>query len=180
MSLILLTGSASSFAFNVNDCVLAGMKGVASDAAARQIRFACDRKWEEHKKQRLQQLTKEFGESLDVETLEVANNYEEISPGRYTISITNRSTSDTVTFVRLEVSPAPAGPNTPCVREGGQWVPYKLSLKPKASVKLLYSARVPSNCLTLIHARGRAPSWSDVALTSVVKAQDIDPFLASE
>lgn len=180
-SLITLLGLAMSVdaatAFNLNDCIINGMKGISSDAAARQIRYACDQKHKEYKSERTEKLLKDFGEVVDVDILEASKFYSPEGPGFYSIEYTNRSGEKTITFLRMEVTPAPAGPGTDCDTNKRRVYAYKLLVKPRASIKLMYPSTTSSNCLTPTIVLARPPSWKDVSLSSVVKPLEKDPFI---
>ena len=129
-SLITLLGLAmaadAAIAFNLNDCIINGMKGISSDAAARQVRFACDQKHKEYKSERMEKLLKDFGEVVDVDILEASKFYSPEGPGFYSIEYANRSGEKTITFLRMEVTPAPAGPGTDCDTNKRRVYAYKL------------------------------------------------------
>lgn len=172
--------SNAADSFNVNDCIINGMKGVSSDTAARQVRYACDQKKYEFKAQRLEALSKEFGEPVEIETLEADKNFDLEGPGRYSTSLTNKSPERVVTFVRLEVTPAPGGAGTVCDTEKRRVYTYQIALKPRASIKLVYPSSVPYHCIRPVLALGRAPSWKDVSFSSSASPSEKDPFAGLE
>jgi hypothetical protein len=153
------------------------MKGVSSDMAARQVRYACDQKYKAYKQERLEQLSKEFGEPLEVDVIEADKYYNAEEPGFYSMQYFNKSNEKTVTFVRLEVVPAPGGPGTECDLAKRRVHAYKVTLKPRATIKLIYPSSAPSNCLAPLVVLARAPSWKDVSFSSSAKPSDKDPFL---
>lgn len=163
-------------AFDLNDCIINGMKGVSSDIAARQVRYACDQKHREHKQQRLEQLSSEFGEVVDVETLEAGKYFNVEDPGFHSMQYTNKSSEKTVTFVRLEVIPASGGPGTDCDMTKRRVHAYKLTVKPRAAIKLVYPSSAQSTCVNLLVVLGRVPSWKDLSFSSSAKPSDKDPF----
>ena len=170
----LAVGAAHSF--DLNDCIINGMKGVSSDAAARQVRYACDQKHKAFKQERIEQLLKEFGEPLDVEVIEAGKYYEVEEPGFYSTQYSNKSNEKTVTFIRLEVVPAPGGAGTSCDFTKRRVHAYKVTLKPRAAMKLVYPSPYPSNCVNALAVLGRAPSWMDVSLSSAARPSNKDPF----
>lgn len=168
--------AGAALAFDLHDCIINGMKGVSSDMAARQVRYACDQKYKEYKQQRLEQLSKEFGEVVDVDTVEAGKFYSVEEPGFYSMLYTNKSSEKTVTFLRVEVIPAPGGPGTDCEISKRRVFAYKVSVKPRASIKLVYPSPNPSNCVTPLVVLARVPSWKDVSFSSSAKPSDKDPF----
>lgn len=175
LTLFLSAGLAHA-AFDLNDCIINGMKGVSSDVAARQVRYACDQKHQELKRQRQDELSIEFGEPVDVVTFEMDKYTNIEEPGFNSMRYTNKSPDKTVTFVRLEVVPAPDGPGTSCDVSKRRVYAYKVTMKPRTDVKLIYPASASSNCLTPLVVLGRTPSWKDVSFSSSVKPIDKDPF----
>lgn len=163
-------------AFDLNDCIINGMKGVSSDIAARQVRYACDQKSKEYKQQRLELLAREFGEVVDVDTVEGGKFYEVEAPGFYSMLYTNKSAEMTVTFLRVEVVPAPGGPGTNCDMTKRRVFAYKVSIKPGASTKLIYPSAHPSNCVTPLVVLARVPSWKDISFSSSARPSEKDPF----
>lgn len=179
LTLSLSVGLANA-AFDLNDCIINGMKGVSSDTAARQVRYACDQKNLSHKQQLQDELLKEFGEVLDTETLEKDKYFKVEEPGFNSIRYTNKSADKTVSFVRLEVVPAPGGPETLCDMSKRRVYAYKVTMKPHADVKLIYPSSATSNCLNALVVLGRPPSWKDVSFSSSAKPVDKDPFAGLE
>jgi hypothetical protein len=172
--LTLAFGSAHSF--DLNDCIINGMKGVSSDLAARAVNNACNQKQRAFKDARMVQLVKEYGEPLDVEMLEADRHYVVEGPGLYSMRFLNKSSEKTVTFIRLEVVPAPGGPGTDCDTTKRRVYAYKVTVKPLASIKIIYPSVVPSNCVSTRVALGRTPTWKDVSFSSSAKPIDKDPF----
>lgn len=163
-------------AFDMNDCIINGMKGVSSDMAARQVRYACDQKFKKHKQQRLEQLAKEFGDVVDVDTVEAGKFYQVEEPGFYSILYTNKSAERTVSFLRVEVVPAPGGAGTTCEMSKRRVFAYKVSVKPGASIKLVYPSAYPANCVTPLVVLARVPSWKDISFSSSARPSEKDPF----
>ncbi len=172
-----LVAVTAAHSFDLNDCIINGMKGVSSDVAARQVRFACEQKNTAFKQARMECLMTDFGEPLELDTLVEPENYIEIAePGFYSKKYLNSSNEKAVTFVRLEVMPAQGGPGTACDVSKRRVHAYKVMLKPRGIIKLIFPSSQPSNCVSRLVVIGRAPSWSDVSFSLSVKPTDKDPF----
>ena len=149
-------------AFDLNDCIINGMKGVSSDVAARQVRYACDQKFRAYKADQLAKLEKEFGEAVDVALAEQATHFEIAGPGKHSVQITNREASRALTLIRLEITPAPGGPGTNCDATRSRVLAYKTLVKPGSSAKLVYPIAAESNCISVLSLHARASTWRDL------------------
>lgn len=162
--------------FDLNDCIINGMKGISSDTAASQVRFACNQKNKAYKDARIENLMKEFGEEMEVALLEEDKYYAVEEPGFYSIKYTNKSNGKAVTFVRLEVVPAPGGAGTACDFDKRRVHAYRVMLKPGASTKLIYPSSFSANCISPLVVLGRVPTWKDVSFSSSARPASKDPF----
>ena len=180
-ALFLSVGLTNAAAFDVNDCIINGMKGVSSDIAARQVRLACDQKNVSYKRQIETELSKAFGDVMDAATLEGDKYFVIEEPGFHSMQYTNTNVDKTVTYVRLEVVPAPGSPpDSPCDRSKRRVFAYKITMKPRTTIKLIYPAQASANCLRLVGVVGRAPSWKDVSFSSSAKPAETDPYEATD
>lgn len=170
----LMTSSAS--AFDLNDCIINGMKGVSSDVAARQVRYACDQKQRAYVAERQLKFEQEFGEALDTELLELATHFELAGAGKHSIQVTSKESSKAVTLIRLEVAPTPAGPGKACDPTKSRVFAYKVMLKPTQKVRLVYQSAGDSNCISVVSANARPAKWSDVAFSSSADPMPKDPL----
>lgn len=166
----------SANAFDLNDCIINGMKGVSSDVAARQVRYACDQKLRAYKAEELSKLEKEFGEAVDVVLAEKAKFYEIAGLGKHSIQITSRDASRTLTLVRLEIMPAPGGPGTNCDPTRARVFAYKTLIKPGGSAKLVFPVAADSNCISVESVHARATTWRDVSFSTTIDPLAVDPF----
>lgn len=174
LSTFLMTNSAS--AFDLNDCIINGMKGVSSDVAARQVRYACDQKERAYIAERRLKFEQEFGEALGSELLELASSFEFAGPGKHSIQVTSKESSKAVTLIRLEVAPAPGGAGTTCDRAKSRVFAYKVMLKPAQRVKLVYPSAGDSNCVSVASANSRLAKWTDIAFSSTADPMPKDPL----
>ncbi len=176
LALALIHGTV--YAFDLNDCIINGMKGVSSDVAARQIRWACEQKDQEYKKQRTQQLLRDYGSPLDTEALKMEKNWAFDEIGFHSMEFINTTSDRTVTYVRLSVAPAPnSPPGAPCDPSKERIHAYTITLKPGARIKLIYPSSVEKGeCISLKGALGRPTSWKDVSFFSSAKPADNDPL----
>lgn len=177
----LALGAATSHAFDFNDCIINGMKGVSSDVAAGAVRTACRQKLSAFEADRKEQLMKEYGEPQELDTLEGSAYHTVESPaGFYSSSFLNTSHEKTVRYIRLVIAPAPGGPGTDCDFSKRKVYAYSILLKPKASHKLVYPSATPANCLVLLNVFAKTPTWRDVSLSSSSKPIEKDPFAGLE
>lgn len=172
---IVSTGLAHA-AFDVNDCIINGMKGVSSDRAAAQIRYACDQKNKSYKQQLRDELAMEFGEILSIENLDMEKHTNAEDTGFNSTRFTNKSPDKTVTYVLLELVPAPGGLGTSCDSTQRRTHSYKVTVKPGAAIKLVYPNPTPFYCLSVMAVMGRPPSWKDISFSASAKPSAKDPF----
>jgi hypothetical protein len=175
----------SAHAFDLNDCIIKGMKGVGSDLAAAQVRYACNQKRLEARKVRLAALYKEYGEALDIESIEQASNFGTEQTGLHFLQVKNKSRDTVVTLLRLEVVPVSDNPyakyvpgytGPSCDQSKSRKFAYSVTLKAFETLKLVYPSTAQSECLSIVSALGRAASWKDVSFSSSAKPDDRDPF----
>ena len=166
--------SGSTWAFSLNDCIINGMKGVSSDIAARQIRWACQQKYDEFKRQRLQELARDFGEAVEADSVEQAKYWMPEDAGFHSMEFTNKSTEKAITYIRLTV--APALKDAPCDYLKQRVHSYKITVKPQTKVKLIYPSSAPSECINPDVILARPASWKDISFSSSAKPLEKDPF----
>ncbi|MGT2430653.1 hypothetical protein ACU4HD_21900 [Cupriavidus basilensis] len=173
--LVAMVCAGPAQAFDMNDCILQGMKGVSSDVAARQIRYACEQKLKAYKLQRSESLSKEFGSAIDKDDLELAKFYNVEGPELYSLQFTNKNPSKTVRYIRLDVMPLWGQPKL-CDWSKSRTYAYEVTVKPGAAVSLIYPSPVTSNCLIPSLVLARPVSWKDVSLPFSIKPADKDPL----
>ena len=146
--LALFIGASLAFAsdaradFSVNDCILDGLKGVSSDAAARLVRSACEAKkqefrrqseakQEEFRRQRVDELEQQYGASVSLDTVQVADRLDREGDELWAIKVANldRQSDRIVAYVLIGISPAP-GQGLPCLESKEVEVAYKVAIRP--------------------------------------------------
>lgn len=186
-----MLSSSITYAGPYEDCVLSGMKGVSSDAAARAVNQACRAKINEARKAKQET----YGSAMrDDEYSFSEDKYVGThDDGFVSETFKNKSSYKTVTYVALMVMDGDYYKykksdyldfegEAAWQKERSQTYYYKLSLKPNAEIKLLY--RKPrtkpwfSNVVTVL---GRESKWSDAMSPSawggdVVKPESKDPL----
>lgn len=162
------------FAFSINDCLINGLKGVSSDLAVRQIRFACQQKYEEFKRRRLRELSKDFGDIIEATTIEQAGYWILEEAGVHSIEITNKNSDKTITYMRLFVIPAQK--DMPCDDSKKKVYAYKITIKPQGKIKLIYPSSDVSECIIPDIIMARSKNWKDISLLSSSKPIENDPF----
>lgn len=165
-----------AYAFDLNDCIINGMKGVSSDVAARQVRFACDQKLRAYQAQHVARFEKEFGETVDPELAEQAKFFEVVEQGKHSMLITSKEATRALTLIRLEITPAPSGPGTDCDVTKSRVFAYKTLVKPGGTIKLIYPTVAQSNCILVLSAHARPSTWRDISFSSTVEPLTVDPF----
>jgi hypothetical protein len=168
-----LSSTAGAAAFSYNDCILDGLKGVASDAAARMVREACmSKSKEDTARQRAKDqeaatrqsnaLKDEYGANISTDLMILDKSYKHESNGSSSVGISNKAVADhtTITYVMLLV-------DTGGCWGSGQAYSYKLVLSPGTSTRLRFPhpGTEEKLCLSIIEAKGRPSSWRDIILS---------------
>lgn len=188
---ILVLLSTQSHAGPFEDCVLAGMKGVSSDAAARAVSQACNNKRNEVQKERREKLGLPM--KGDEYVWSESNQFDNSENGFMSEIFKNKSNYKTVTYVALEILDAdfyeyknPIFPTydfegqTAWQKERTQTYYYKLLLKPNSATKLLYrTPRTKTWWSKATIVLGRESKWSDSISASTggtTKPESKDPL----
>lgn len=151
------------------------MKGVSSDVAARQVRMACQSKKDEYKKGIAKTLEREYGELIANDKMLKSKYYEEEGAGFSSMQYTNQTTNKTITFIRLRIAPAPAS-GAQCDFSKQFFHTYRVKVKPRDNISLVYPSPTGSDCVDLVTVRGLPTSWSDVSFSSKAQPLANDPF----
>lgn len=196
---VLVLLSTQSHAGQYEDCVLTGMKGVSSDAAARVVTQACRNKDIEADRKKQEKLG--FPMKDDEYAFNENNGADTHQDGFYSHTFRNKSNYKTVTYVALEILDADYYEYKTSIfkemglgfladdfvdeaawkRERSQTYYFKLSLKPNAVTKLLYrTPRTKTWRSKVATVLGRESKWSDSISTSAwgdtVKPEPKDPL----
>lgn len=163
--------SSFVYAFDKNDCILNGMKGVANETAAREIQKACRQKSQDEKRKILDQVLKEYGDVTDEDLLA-----RETNANSGEVQYRNNSDDKVITFVRLAVWPVSDNPVLLCKSEAMHAYNYRLTLKPGKTVNFSYPSRATTDCVKTWVVFGREGSWKDVSLLSSATPSDSIPF----
>lgn len=179
---LLILAPTHSMAFDVNDCILEGLRGVTSDRAAAYINKACLAKQEAYRQQQMQLLTQEYGESIRPDYVLVGD-YVAESEGVGSVQVTFASemAAKVLGYVALSVAVG-----------GGGWCKfdfetnalettyvYKLAVKPGGSARLIFPYKAGGACVQIAAARARKSTWREVSTSSPVKPLEKDPFADS-
>jgi hypothetical protein len=152
--------------FSYDDCILNGLKGVASDTAAVMVRHACESKKLEHHRALEARLEAAHGAELTYDELKLlaVKDWSSSSSRFFETRIANQSGSSglTLTYVRLQVS---------SVRDGychqSRGYSYSLRLAPGDAAVLQFPAvdgPPPERlCIDVAYGRGRTATWTDKA-----------------
>lgn len=178
--LLLLFISLSAHAqkdFDVNDCIIDGMKGVASDAAAKMIKEACERKQQERPEWKVEQYRKQLGKVADVDTLKITELSTDAEIGFNSMVVRNDDPDRLVTFIRIKATPAPIF-GKECDYLQTKFETFRVAIRPGASARLLYPNRGgQESCVMLVTVFAREPATTDMPSLVPVKALTRDPLL---
>ena len=170
---MLLLLSMRLYAGPYEDCVLSGMKGVASDAAARAVNQACRNKDNEARKEKQAKMGLPMRD--DEYAWSESNNFENQANGFVSEIFKNKSNDKQITYVALEVLDAdyyeykkPSflaydfDGESAWKRERSQTYYFKLLLKPNEVTKLFYRMpRTKTWWTKVTTVLGRESKWSD-------------------
>lgn len=176
LGLLPLAANAQSFPYD--DCVLQGLKGVSSDAAARMIRQSCENKRTEFTRQKDKKNNEEYGVDDRTSILEDHSKGYSLEPNGYISSeYKNTSKDDTkwISYVRLSVQAT--NKDGYCDYSTIKYYSYKTSIKPGAISRFFFKA--PSSksiCFDVSAVRTKPYKWSDFSLSSSFKPLDKDPL----
>lgn len=157
----------AALAIDVDDCVLNGLKGVNSDAAARMVRQSCENKVANQKRQ---QLSTKYGGKID-EKLALDSWDSDYASKAVKVTVKNEL-QKTVTYAELSIS-APTA-NGSCPYPENRKHLYAVKIKPGSRVVLvvpggtsLISKDGRTSCISVRAVRGREPSMLDVSVGAV-------------
>lgn len=167
-----LGGHLGAVAMDVDDCVLNGLKGVNSDAAARMVRQSCESKVAN---QRRQQLSAKYGGKI-YEKLTLSNWDTDYANSSVKVTV-NNDLQQTVTYAELSISPPMA--NGSCPYPETRKHLYAVKIKPGSRVVLvvpggtsLISKDGRTSCIFVNAVRGREPSMLDISVGAVEPLTD--------
>jgi hypothetical protein len=169
---IALISNVVAVAGEVDDCVLSGLKGVSSDAAARMVKQACESKVAAARKDRLIQ---KYGEKVyEQMPVEVWNSW--ASTGLR--AVLRNASSLTATLVEVSFSKPDSQNN--CTAPPAKKELYRVKVKPGSNGTFLVRDvtsvidKTGAICIDAIMVRGRQPSTFDVSIGS------FEPYSANE
>lgn len=192
-SLVLFSGIALAGAYD--DCVLNGMKGVSSDAAARLVAQSCRNRITEAKKAKVEA----FGSTLSEDEFVYVNGEGSVQThedGYFSQALKNKSSFKSITYVALNIKDGdyydykeakwggvlinPEG-RAKWESERSRTYFYKLSLKPGNEVRLMFrKPRIDAFYAEVTTVLGREAKWSDTISTSAfssnIKPEPKDPL----
>lgn len=161
-----------SAALDVDDCVLNGLKGVNSDAAARMVRQSCENKVANQKRQ---QLSTKYGGKID-EKLALDNWDADYANKAVKVTVRN-DLQQTVTYAELSISLPMA--NGSCPYPENRKHLYSVKIKPGARIVLVVPGGTSfiskdgrTSCISVSAVRGREPSMLDISVGAVEPLTD--------
>lgn len=149
-------------ALDVDDCVLNGLKGVNSDAAARMVRQSCESKVASQKRQ---QILAKYGEGINSNLTHVEWNYYANDDLKVTLK---NDLSKTVIYAELSISKPK--PNGECPYPVSRKHLYEVKAKPGSRLVLIvpggaaFVSKEGRLCTSSTALRGREPSVLDVSI----------------
>jgi len=170
--LVALIAHGAVGAGGVDDCILNGLKGVSSDAAARMIKQACESKVTAARADRL---IKKYGDKVNVQLpVEGWNSW--ASTGLR--AVLRNASSLTATLVEVSFSKPDSKNN--CTAPPSKKELYRVKIKPGSNGTFLVRDvtsvidKTGAICIDAIMVRGRQPSTLDVSIGS------FEPYSANE
>lgn len=160
-TLLLGAAATGAQAFDYNDCIINGMKGVQSDQAARLVRDACRQKQQDQLAAKRQKFVDKFGALTSSGEAAVSDQFYVASAHQHDVTLTNQSKDKTLTLIRLMVSPSDST---------GQWCEpskavehwYELALLPGKTIRLRYPPPATTNyCFNGDNVHARPSTWTD-------------------
>lgn len=178
IAISLFSFAANAQTFSYDDCVLQGLKGVSSDAAARMIRQSCENKRTDFYRQADKKVNDEYGVDDSTSILEdYSKSYSLESGGYASNEYKNISKDDTKLISYVKLSVQATDKNGYCDYSSTKYYSYKTSIKPGSTGSLLFKA--PSSksiCLNVTAVKTKPYKWSEFSLSSSFKPLDKDPF----
>lgn len=171
--------SLSSYgqSFNYDDCVLQGLKGVSSDAAARMVKEACNNKRLESYRQADKKINDEYGEEDSSSVLEETTKfYSTESGGNISKEYRNASKDSNKMVSYVKISVRGVDKSGYCDFATSKSYAYKTSIKQNSTVSLIFPKATESLCIDVISVRTKPYKWSDFSISSSVKPLENDPF----
>ena len=163
--------------FDVNDCIIDGMTGVANDAAAKMVKEACERKGQERPEWKVEQYRKQLGTVANIDTLKISEFSTDGELGFHSFVVRNTDPVRTVTFLRIKATPAPIA-GKECDYLQTKFETFRVTILPGASARLLYPSRGgQESCVMLVTAFARESAPTDTPSLAPVKALPRDPLL---
>ena len=163
--------------FDVNDCIIDGLKGVANDAAAKMVKEACERKAQERPEWKVEQYRKQLGTVVNSDILEIFGLSTDEEIGFHSFLARNTDPVRTVTFLRIKATPAPIA-GKECDFLQTKFETFRVTIQPGAIAKLLYPNRGgQESCVMLITVFARDSAPTDKPSLAPVKALPRDPLL---
>lgn len=170
--------AVSAQSFSYDDCILQGLKGVSSDAAARIIRQSCENKRTEFHRQADKKINDEYGADDNTSILEDYSKGYSLQSGGYASNEYKNISNDQsklISYVKLAVQAIDK--NGYCDYSTTKYYSYKTSIKPGATASLFF--KVPSSksiCINVTAVKTKPYKWNEFSLTSSFKPLDMDPF----
>jgi hypothetical protein len=173
LPLLMFPGAACAQSFDFDDCMLNGLRGVASDSAASMIKRACESKREAAGRHAKAALASEYGAAMPAAAIEQLLDVYPPGPdgsGRTVVKVMNKS-NGTLTYLRMR-----AGTGSDGLCWDASQSQYHLVLPPGSTAFLRLpadTAIAPPICIAVGYVRARESSLADHWRSMSVKT--IDP-----
>ena len=157
--------NAWSTEFSYADCLLAGLRGVGSDAAASMVKRACEQKQHEQKALAEDELRIRYGDELSYERLQqiVVSGWQRVDPTTGHVRLTN-NLELTLTYSRIRVGYAAEG--GACKDERAFAYESPISPGALAAVALPLPNYATGLCVRVVYGRARPLTWRDQLFAS--------------
>lgn len=168
-------------AFSYNDCIINGMRGVSSDAAANAVRVACLAKKKEYEGKPYANFVREYGEVLEKRLYEINSGPLGSSSKKSdwkSKNFRNISSSTTIRYIELVVW-VPSGGYCWYSTDAKRYI-YTGRIKPMSSMRLAFPPPTEAEggiCVDVRDVRGVPSStWEIGSLSDEVLPVDKDPY----
>ena len=165
--------------FDINDCIIDGLKGVQSDIAAKMVKEACERKQQQRPDWKVEQYMKQLGSVIDTGSVELLDSFTNAAPGYHGLLVRNTDATSTVTFIRLKITPAPVA-GKGCDYLQSKFETFRLNIPPAMTATLHYPSRGgQESCYVLVTVFAKETTPSEKPTTAPVRALSRDPLEVS-
>lgn len=148
--------------FSVNDCLIASLKGVNSDAAAKMVKAACEAKDREHKNSKAIAVAAEYGDEISSSGVSYVG--WDYKGDKLIVAVKNELPREgpSLSYIRLSIGVSKAGEEACSIFKHPA---YKVLAAPDETILLEHSLFFPKTtkelCVSIDYARAKVFSWKE-------------------